>query len=107
MSQPSISEHSTRPLPTELYDLDGNAIIATRIDKPSDTRGKAAAFFTSEWGLDFTAVKVRKRWFDHDLAYAAEMAADGIAEPYDGWPLRECEPGAGAAYWTLDEECYL
>lgn len=92
--------------PGELYDPDG-AIIATRIDGPQDTRGKAAAFFASEWDLDFTAVRLRRTAYREDTAYAEEAKADGIEEPYDGWPWVECKddaPGA-ARYWTLVEEC--
>jgi hypothetical protein len=93
--------------PTELYDLDGSGIMALRIDGPQDTRGKARAFFASEWGLDFTEVKVRRTAYRPDSDHAEEAKADGIPEPYDGWPLVECgddAPGA-APYWTLDEDC--
>jgi hypothetical protein len=34
-----------------------------RIDGPEDTRGKAKAAFASEWGVDFTGVRVTKEWF--------------------------------------------
>jgi hypothetical protein len=84
-------------------------IIALRIDGPKDTRGKARAFFASEWDLDFTEVRVRRSAYCYDTDYAAEKEADGIPEPYDGWPFVECADDApdAARYWTLDESCYL
>lgn len=94
-------------LPAELYDQDGCAVVAVRIDGPEDTRGRAAALFASQWGLDFTEVRIRRSAFRRDLEYEAEMAADGIKEPYDGWPLRECKDcSESAPYWVLREECY-
>lgn len=46
-------------MPTELVD-DDQCITWLRIDGPQDTRGKAQAFFASEWGVDFTDVRVTK-----------------------------------------------
>lgn len=99
-------ELPVRRAPGELHDEEGR-IIATRIDGPQDTRGKAAAFFAYEWTLDFTEVRLRRTAYREDTQYAEEAKADGIEEPHDGWPWRECgddEPGAHP-YWTLREEC--
>lgn len=95
--------------PAELYDRDGmSGIIALRIDGPESTRGRAAAIFAREWDLDFTEVRVRRTAFRPDHEHAEECAADGIKEPYDGWPLVECESNErdAALYWALREECY-
>lgn len=103
------SNESTKTAPPELWDHDGHGIMALRIDGPQDTRGKAMAFFANEWTLDFTEVRVRRTAYRENTEHAAEMAADGIEEPYDGWPWVECkpdEPGA-AQYWAMVEECAL
>jgi hypothetical protein len=49
-------------MPPELVDEDG-VISHLRIDGLEDTRGKAKAAFASEWGIDFTNVRVTKAWF--------------------------------------------
>lgn len=49
-------------MPTELVNEDYE-ITWIRIDGPEDTRGKAQAFFASEWGADFTSIRVTKDWF--------------------------------------------
>jgi hypothetical protein len=98
------TERSRVPaIPTELHDPDGG-IMALRIDGPADTRGKARAFFAHEWDIDFTAVRLRRTAYREWREHIAEMEADGIPEPYDGWPLIECGPGEeGHPYWALDE----
>lgn len=92
--------------PGELHDPDGG-IIALRIDGPEDTRGKAVAFFASEWDIPFTTVRVRRTSYREDTDYAEDAIADGIDKPYDGWPLIECRDDTYGAhpYWTLAEEC--
>lgn len=94
-------------LPSELHDtLDaGQSIYAVRAD--TMTRGQAQAFFAREYGIDSTAAKVRRASYREDTEFAAEMKADGIEEPYDGWPLIECHDDAAgsAVYWVLRAEC--
>jgi hypothetical protein len=100
---------ATMTAPPELHDHSdpGWPVIAIRIDGPQDTRGRAAAAFASEWGIDFTAVRVRRTAYREDTDYIADAKADGIKEPYDGWPWRECATNAVGAhpYWKLAEEC--
>lgn len=99
--------HTSSSPPTELYDLDSGGIMALRIDGPADTRGKAKAFFAREWSLDFPDAKVRRTAYRQDFDRIEDAKADGIDEPYDGWPLVECKDGEPGAhpYWTLDEGC--
>lgn len=106
MPDSSVGQSVASP-PGELYDSEGASfIVALRMDQV--TRGEAMAIFACEHDLAFTEVQMRRSAFRIDTEYAAEMDADGIEEPYDGWPLRECKddaPGA-ARYWVLKEECY-
>lgn len=99
---------SSASLPAEFYDPEQTAPIAIRIDGPDNTRGAAQAFLAQQWDLEFTEAKVRRRAWRIDTDHTDDAKADGIPEPYDGWPLTECglDDPRGHAYWTLDEECY-
>lgn len=59
---PRQSNGGVYVMPPELYNED-SYIDHVRIDGPEDTRGKAKAFFASEWGFDFQDVRVVKRWY--------------------------------------------
>lgn len=94
-----MTTHLTRTAPPELHNEDG-CIVALRIDGPEDTRGKARAFFASESGDSFTTTRVRRGAYRYHQEHADECEADGIPEPYDGWPWIECGPDEdGTPYW--------
>jgi hypothetical protein len=88
----------------ELFDADGMPVAVQTADL---TRGQARAYFAFDSDLTFIEVKLRRAWYYDSPAYRAEMEEDGAEEPYDGWPLTECDPGTpGAAeFWVLTEEC--
>lgn len=87
----------------ELWDADG-CVVAVRTE--AATRGQARAFFAREWDIDFPDVKLRREWFYDSPEYRAEMEADGVEEPYDGFPLTTCDSGTPGAreFWVLDED---
>jgi hypothetical protein len=76
-------------MPPELVDEDGVTAFI-RIDGPDDTRGKAKAAFASEWGVDFTEIRVSMCWFappDPECDECAAKATCGIAGKWrDGGP---------------------
>lgn len=78
----------TFTMPGDLVNEDGQ-ITYLRIDGPEDTRGKARAFFASEWGEDFTRIRVSKRWFAPPAPACdecGEPATCGIAAKWDPGP---------------------
>jgi hypothetical protein len=76
-------------MPPELVDEDGVTAFI-RIDGPDDTRGKAKAVFASQWGVDFTEIRVSMCWFappDPECDECAAKATCGIAAKWrDGGP---------------------
>ena len=83
--------------PVEFFDED-SFLSAVRTD--DCTRGQAKAIFVQETGEPFADIRVRKGSYRFDEDYVAEQIADGISEPYDGWPWFECGPGEdGPTYW--------
>ena len=86
-----------REAPGEFFDEDSclNAVRAGDY-----TRGQAKAIFARETGEPFADIRVCKGSYRLDEDYVAEQIADGVPEPYDGWPWAECGPGEdGTDYW--------
>ena len=57
-------------------------------------------------GVPFTAIRLRRTAYRFNVEHAEEAEADGIEEPYDGWPWIECEVGAPGAhpFWAFNDQ---
>ena len=108
MDSPSKAGQSVADVPEHLRNVgselvdDDFCVMAIRADR---TRGQAKAFFAQERDVPFSEVRVRKTAYRRDLDYEREMHEDGIPEPYDGWPLRECGRGEeGVEFWVFVDD---
>jgi len=88
--------------PFELFDCDLNAEHWLRFDLAA-TPAQAKHRCNVELEADWTSLRCERVWCKENVECAAEMATDGIAEPYDGWGWTSAtpdEPGA-VCYWHV------